>query len=194
MPHPERPEPPKPGYALTFDVEYPDRPLNRLTSFFRVFTVIPIFIVLGTLGSMSYSSGEDYATFGSSVSLLTIPPLLMILFRQKYPRWWFDWNRELLRFINRVYAYFALLNDQYPSTDEEQYVKLEVAYPDAEGLNRWLPLVKWFLAIPHYVVLVSSTSGSSSWWSSPGSRSCSRAATRGRSSTSSWASCAGATA
>jgi hypothetical protein len=78
----------------------------------------------------------------------------MILFRQKYPRWWFDWNQELLRFENRVGAYLALLDDRYPSTDEHQSVRLELRYPDAErDLNRWLPLVKWLLAIPHYIVL-----------------------------------------
>jgi hypothetical protein len=146
-----------PGYALSFDVDYPDRPLSRLSSAFRIFTVIPIAIVLATLGTISSysSSGDDYAGFAATGGgLLVLPPLLMILFRQKYPRWWFDWNRELLRFTNRVYAYGLLMNDEYPSTDEEQYVRLEVAYPDAKnGLNRWLPLVKWFLAIPHYVVL-----------------------------------------
>jgi hypothetical protein len=79
----------------------------------------------------------------------------MILFRQKYPRWWFDWNLELTRFENRVGAYLALLDDRYPSTDEHQSVALDFPYPDARNeLNRWLPLVKWFLAIPHYVVLV----------------------------------------
>jgi hypothetical protein len=79
----------------------------------------------------------------------------MILFRQKYPRWWFDWNLELLRFQNRVGVYFALLDDRYPSTDEHQAVRLDFPYPDARrDLNRWLPLVKWFLAIPHYVVLL----------------------------------------
>jgi len=132
-------------YALSFDVDYPDRPLNRLTTAFRIFTVIPIVVVLSALGAVSGSGG----------GLLFLPPLLMIVFRQKYPRWWFDWNREFLRFSNRVYAYGLLLNDQYPSTDEEQYVRLEVTYPDAKnGLNRWLPLVKWFLAIPHYLVLL----------------------------------------
>jgi hypothetical protein len=145
-------------YALTLDVEYPDRPLNRLTSAFRLFTLIPIAIVLATLGtvSVSGSTGDDYTGFAAAGGgLLFLPPLLMIVFRQKYPRWWFDWNRELLRFTNRVHAYGALLNDRYPSTDEQQYVKLELEYPDAkEGLNRWLPLVKWFLAIPHYVALV----------------------------------------
>ena len=142
-------------YPLTFDVEYPDRPLNRLTSAFRLFTVLPIAIVLATL-SVIGASGDDYTGFVvTGGALLALPPLLMIVFRQKYPHWWFDWNRELLRFTSRVNAYGALMSDRYPSTDEEQYVRLEVQYPDAkEGLNRWLPLVKWFLAIPHYVVLV----------------------------------------
>ena len=85
--------------------------------------------------------------------LLGIPPLLMLLFREKYPRWWFDWNLELLRFINRVGVYFALMDDRYPSTDERQSVRLDYDYPDAQNLNRWLPLVKWILAIPHYILL-----------------------------------------
>jgi hypothetical protein len=79
----------------------------------------------------------------------------MILFRQKYPKWWFNWNLELTRFSTRIFAYFALLRDEYPSTDEEQSVHLDIVYPDAkENLNRWLPLVKWLLAIPHYFVLI----------------------------------------
>jgi hypothetical protein len=86
--------------------------------------------------------------------MLILAPLLMIVFRRKYPRWWFDWNRELLRFSNRVGAFLLLMDDGYPSTDEEQHVHLEVEYPDTEhDLNRWMPLVKWFLAIPHYIVL-----------------------------------------
>ena len=148
---------PAPAYALTLDIAYPDRPLNRLTSAFRIFTLIPIAIVLAALGTItaSGSSGDDYTSVvATGGALLFLPPLLMIVFRQKYPRWWFDWNRELMRFTSRVHAYGALLNDTYPSTDEEQFVKLELDYPDAkQGLNRWLPLVKWFLAIPHYVVL-----------------------------------------
>ena len=144
-------------YPLTFDVDYPNRPLDRVTSALRIFTVIPIAIVLAALGAMSASGSSDGDLLGlaaSGASLLFLAPLLMIVFRGKYPRWWFDWNRELLRFTNRVYAYGALLNDKYPSTDEQQYVKLELDYPEAHGgLNRWLPLVKWFLAIPHYVVL-----------------------------------------
>ena len=92
-------------------------------------------------------------TLASGVGLLFLPIVLMLLFRQKYPRWWFDWNVNLLRFSNRVTAYLALLDDRYPSTDEEQGVHLNLDYPDARQLNRWLPLVKWFLAIPHYIVL-----------------------------------------
>ena len=149
-------QPAQPAYALTLDVEYPDRPLDRVTSAFRIFTLIPIAIVLATLGALGASASDgDSAGLVAVGGLLFLPPLLMIVFRQKYPRWWFDWNRELMRLSNRVYAYGALLSDKYPSTDEQQYVKLELDYPDArEGLNRWLPLVKWFLAIPHYLVLL----------------------------------------
>jgi len=86
--------------------------------------------------------------------LLFFAPLLMIVFQQKYPRWWFDWNLELQRFVSRVGAYMVLMDDRYPSTTDHQSVHLDYAYPDAErDLNQWLPLVKWFLAIPHYVVL-----------------------------------------
>jgi hypothetical protein len=93
-------------------------------------------------------------SYAAGAGVVFLPILLMVLFRQKYPRWWFDWNQELIRFATRVSAYFWLLNDIYPSTDEEQYVHLDLQYPDAEkDLNRWLPLVKWFLAIPHYIVL-----------------------------------------
>ena len=142
------------SHPLQFDVEYPDRQLNRVSSAFRIFAVIPIAIVLATLGTVTVSGSSGEGVVASGAGLLVLPPLLMILFRQKYPRWWFDWNRELLRFTNRVYAYGLLLSDRYPSTDEQQYVRLEVDYPDArEDLNRWLPLVKWLLAIPHYVVL-----------------------------------------
>jgi hypothetical protein len=145
------------AYPVAFSVTYPDRPLNRLTTAFRVFTVIPIAIVLGSIAGYTNqydASGESATIVAGGTGLLFIPPLLMILFRQKYPRWWFDWNLELLRFTNRVCVYFALMEDRYPSTDEQQYVELEMPYPDARvDLNRWLPLVKWFLAIPHYIVL-----------------------------------------
>jgi hypothetical protein len=130
------------SYPLTYSVDYPERDLDRVTSFFRIFTVIPIAIVLGTLQAANYG-------------ILFVSALLMILFRKKYPRWWFDWNRELLRFAARVNAYAVLMSDIYPSTDEQQYVKLEVEYPNAEtDLARGMPLIKWLLAIPHYIVLV----------------------------------------
>lgn len=143
-------------YPVTFDVAYPDRSLNRLTSALRVFTVIPIAIVLASVSGGTYeASGQSGRTTAVAAGgLLFLGPLLMILFREKYPRWWFDWNRELLRFGARVGVYLALMDDQYPSTDEQQSVALELPYPDVpQDLNRWLPLVKWFLAIPHYVVL-----------------------------------------
>jgi len=144
------------AYPVTFAVDYPDRPLNRLTTFFRIFTVIPIAIVLGSVGGGSFHVGSTAggATVVAAGGLLFAGPLLMILFRQKYPLWWQDWNRELLRFMNRVGVYLALLDDTYPSTDEEQAVHLQLPRVNAAAdLNRWLPLVKWLLAIPHYIVL-----------------------------------------
>ncbi len=145
-------------HPVRFSVEYPDRALNRVSTAFRIFAVIPIAIVLGSIGGYSgseYDAGSDASTVViGGTGLLFLPPLLMILFREKYPRWWFDWNLELLRFSNRVGTYVALMNDRYPSTDEHQWVRLEFPYPDAkQELNRWLPLVKWLLAIPHYIVL-----------------------------------------
>ena len=147
------------AHPVRFAVDYPDRDLNRVTSALRVFTVIPIAILLGTITGYSGGGEWDEGTRTSTVviggtGLLFVPPLLMILFREKYPRWWFDWNLELLRFTNRVGVYFALMDDRYPSTDEQQSVHLDFDYPDARAdLNRWLPLVKWFLAIPHYIAL-----------------------------------------
>jgi hypothetical protein len=147
----------QPIYPVQFAVDYPDRSLNRLTTFFRLFTAIPIAIVLGSVAGQTwqYTSAKDTAVIVAGAGgLLFFGPLLMILFRQKYPRWWFDWNRELLRFSNRMGIYLLLMDDRYPSTDEEQSVHLDFPYPDAQReLNRWLPLVKWLLAIPHYIVL-----------------------------------------
>lgn len=148
--------PPPPSYPVEFDVEYPDRPLNRLTTFFRLFTAIPIAIVLGTVagGSSTYTGDHAQTTVVAAGGLLFAGPILMIVFREKYPRWWFDWNLELMRFSSRVGAYLALLDDRYPSTDEHQGVTLNIPYPDVpQELSRWLPLVKWFLAIPHFILL-----------------------------------------
>jgi hypothetical protein len=145
------------AYPVRFSVDYPDRPLDRVTTAFRIFVAIPIVIVLGTVsggGSWETSSESTRTVAAAAGGLLFFGPLLMILFRQKYPRWWFDWNLELQRFSNRVGVYMALMDDRYPATDEHQSVQLDYPYPDVpQDLNRWLPLVKWLLAIPHYVVL-----------------------------------------
>jgi hypothetical protein len=145
-------------YPVQFSVDYPDRPLNRLTTGFRIFVAIPICIVLGTVSGSTwvrFSSQKSTVMLVGAGGLLFGGPLLMILFRQKYPRWWFDWNLELQRFSNRIGAYLALMDDHYPATDQQQAVHLDYVYPDAaHDLNRWLPLVKWLLAIPHYIVLI----------------------------------------
>ena len=143
------------SYPVNFAVDYPDRPLNRLTTALRIFIAIPIVVVLETVSGGNFSTDNGHVvTYGAGATLF-LGPLLMILFRRKYPRWWFDWNLELQRFGNRVVVYLALMDDRYPSTDDHQSVHLDYDYPDASrDLNRWLPLVKWLLAIPHFVVLV----------------------------------------
>jgi hypothetical protein len=147
---------PTTSYPVQFSVDYPDRPLNRLITAFRIFVIIPIAIVLGAVSGGTWQSGSGGREVAAGAGgLLVVAPVLMILFRQKYPRWWFDWNLELQRFTNRVGIYLALMDDRYPSTDDHQSVQLDYEYPDAQrDLNRWLPLVKWLLAIPHVIVLV----------------------------------------
>ncbi len=143
-------------YPVRFAVDYPDRSLDRLSTAFRIIVAIPIlFVIASVSGGASLRFQEEGRTSAAAAGgFLFLGPLLMIVFRQKYPRWWFDWNLQLGRFSNRVGAYLALMDDRYPSTDDEQAVHLELPYPDAaRELNRWLPLVKWLLAIPHYVVL-----------------------------------------
>ena len=141
-------------YPVSLKVEYPERNLNRLITFFRIFTVIPILIILYLLMGASFQTGSKEAgTIVSGIGLIFLPLILMLLFRRKYPKWWYDWNLNFAKFSYRVASYFYLMTDVYPSTDEEQNVQLEMAYPDATRLNRWLPLVKWFLAIPHIIVL-----------------------------------------
>jgi hypothetical protein len=146
-------------HPVQFSVEYPDRDLNRLTTFFRLIAAIPIVIVFAGV-SGGYGGTSGIVADGTSIAistggLLVIPPLLMILFRRKYPRWWFDWNRELMRFSSRLVIYLSLMDDRYPSTDEQQAVTLDFPYPDAQReLRRGLPLVKWLLALPHYLVLL----------------------------------------
>jgi hypothetical protein len=154
------------GYPARLQIDYPET-LDRLTTFFRVLWIIPIAIILGMISGAGETVTNTVVlnqagdvirktrdTAGGLASGLAAATALMIIFRQRYPRWWFDFARELTRFGARVGAYAALLTDQYPSTVEEQSVHLEIDYPDVEqDLNRWLPLVKWLLAIPHYIVL-----------------------------------------
>jgi len=144
-------------YPVHLSIDYPDRSLNRLTTAFRIFVAIPILIVLSAVSGSTYVTTTHQATYVASGGggLLFFGPLLMILFRRKYPHWWFDWNLELQRFTNRVIAYILLMDDRYPSTDEQQSLHLDYVYPDASrDLNRWLPLVKWLLVIPHLIVLL----------------------------------------
>ncbi len=146
-----------PNHPVEFDVEYPDRPLDRVSTLFRLVFALPILVLLAALGGPAFGGGGgDWLFFvGLASGLVVIPPLLTIVFRQKYPRWWFDFNLEFLRFDNRVMSYLLLLRDEFPSTDASQAVHLDVPYPDVRSdLNRWLPLVKWFLAIPHYFALL----------------------------------------
>ena len=148
--------PTTPAYPVTLTIDYPDRSLNRLTTFFRIFAVIPIAIILSLVsgGSFDWSTTNDWTWLYAAGGSLFLPVVLMILFRQKYPKWWFDWNIALTKFGIRVATYIGLLTDVYPSTDEEQAVHIEIPYPDVpKDLSRGLPLVKWFLAIPHYIVL-----------------------------------------
>ncbi len=145
-------------YAARLEVDYPEE-LDRLTTFFRLIWVIPIAVIgalVSTTGSVTIvnEAGEVVRQVGGIGGSLAVATALMIVFRRRYPRWWFNFARELARFDNRIFAYLALLTDQYPSTVEEQAIHLEIDYPEVKrDLNRWLPLVKWFLAIPHYFVL-----------------------------------------
>ncbi len=147
------------SYPARLDIDYPER-LNRVTTLFRIVLVIPIAIVYGILvgGNSTVTESADGDVVISSTASITgglfVATLLMLLFRKRYPKWWFDFARELTRFATRVGAYVVLLTDTYPSTVDEQAVHLEIDYPDAErDLMRGMPLVKWFLAIPHYIVL-----------------------------------------
>ncbi|MDE2905600.1 MAG: DUF4389 domain-containing protein [Acidobacteriota bacterium] len=148
------------SYPARLQIDYPEDELDRLTTAFRLFLAVPIVVVAALLTGDRFESGQDEAVEGATIVISTggflfFPALLMILFRRKYPRWWFDWNLELSRFTTRVAAYVLLLRDEYPSTDERQAVHLDLDYPDAaRDLDRWLPLVKWLLAFPHYVVIL----------------------------------------
>lgn len=151
-------------YPARLDIDRPDE-LDRFTTFFRLIWVIPALILLAFLTANGTETVSVISETGEVITRTTesgagitgglaAATMLMIVFRQRYPRWWFDFARELTRFTGRVVAYLFLMTDRYPSTVEEQGVHLEIDYPDVEqDLNRWLPLVKWLLALPHYLVL-----------------------------------------
>lgn len=146
-------------YPASLDIDYPKK-LDRVSSFFRILWSIPILVIVGLLtssGAITYTNEAGKVATqnsGGIAGALFAATALMILFRQRYPRWWFDFNLELNRFTTRVGAYLLLLTDKYPSTVDKQAIHLEIAYPNVKrDLNKWMPLVKWFLAIPHYIVL-----------------------------------------
>ncbi|MCA9937909.1 MAG: DUF4389 domain-containing protein [Anaerolineales bacterium] len=155
-----------PEYAARLEVDYPQT-LDRLTTLFRIIWIIPIAIILSlitgagqtitrtiTVNEAGNIISRASESSGGLIAGLFLATVLMILFRQRYPRWWFDFSRELIRFGSRVWAYLFLLTDEYPSTEDEQAIHLEIDYPNVpKDLNRWLPLIKWLLAIPHYIVL-----------------------------------------
>ncbi len=147
-------------YPASFDIDYPEK-LDRLSTFFRILWSIPALIIVtlltasGTDQFMSEAGNEVTSSGGGIMAGLFIATVLMILFRQRYPRWWFDFALELNRYSSRVCAYLLLLTDQYPSTVDKQSVHLDIDYPIVKrDLNKWLPLVKWLLVIPHYFVLL----------------------------------------
>lgn len=146
------------AYPVSLRIDYPDRELDRLTTLFRPLVIIPVAIILALISGPSPTTDSEVSWQVGGI--LFAATALMLLFRQKYPRWWFDWNVALTEFGMRVTAYAALLRDEYPATDEDQAVHVEIPYPEASTeLNRWLPLIKWLLAIPHYVVLAVLSAG-----------------------------------
>jgi hypothetical protein len=142
-------------YPVDVRIEYQDRELNRTTTFFRLFTVIPIAVIVALLAGGASRHADWGAAVGAAGGIIGFPTALMIVFEQKYPRWWFDFNKQLTAFLLRVGVYFLLIEDRYPSTDEPQGVALTLEYPNVTAeLNRFMPILKWFLAIPHYIVLL----------------------------------------
>lgn len=150
------------GYPARLEIAYPER-LDRVSTLLRLFYAIPILVILALVSGGGggdgvvtvKDTGERIRDTGTTISAsIGFATALMLLFQQRYPRWWFDFQLQLTRFSYRVGSYLALLRDEYPSTEDEQAVRLELDYPDAKTLSRWMPLVKWLLAIPHYIVLI----------------------------------------
>lgn len=138
-------------YPVKLEIDY-QKNLNRLTTFFRLFLAIPILIILSML--MNYNYSDESPTFMIGIGFIVLPLILSIVFVKKYPKWWYDWNFELTKFTLRINSYLTLLTDKYPSLDEDQNVHLTMPYPEVgKDIDQFMPLIKWFLAIPHYFVL-----------------------------------------
>ena len=129
-------------------IKHKDR--NRKTVFFRGILAFPAMIFVATFAQSSFSESENWAA--GTAGLIVLPTLLALLFRGKYPSYVLTFNHALIELSTRLAAYVLILNDKYPSIEANS--KVAVLFPDVEGgkkLNRALPLVKWFLAIPHYI-------------------------------------------
>jgi hypothetical protein len=130
-------------------IKYKDR--NRTTVFWRGILAFPVIIFVATFTEATFAQNDNWG-FGTA-GLIVIPALLAIVFRGKYPSYVLTFNHALIELSTRLAAYVLILNDKYPSIEANS--KVSVTFPDIDGgkkLNRWLPLVKWILAIPHYVV------------------------------------------
>jgi hypothetical protein len=130
---------PDSGYPIRFDVAYPDE-LSRWLIFVKWLLAIPHYIILYFLQIL--------------FSVVTLVAFFAILFTKTYPRDLFRFAVGTRRWQNNVNAYTSLMRDEYPpfSWDPGTYAAVyDADYP--VELNRWLPLIKWLLAIPHYIVL-----------------------------------------
>jgi hypothetical protein len=129
------------------DIKIKHKDRNRTTVFWRGILAFPVIIFVATFNVGMGTSGIGAA------GVIVIPALLAIVFRGKYPSYVLTFNHALIELSTRLAAYVLILNDKYPSIEGNS--KVEVTFPDVDGgskLHRGLPLVKWFLAIPHYIV------------------------------------------
>ena len=120
---------------------------DKNTALFRVFLAVPVLIFLS-----SFSEFADNLP-GVIGGFLILPVVLSLLFRNVYPSYVLAFNKALLELSNRINAYLLLLTDEYPSIEANQKVRL--IYPEIEGgkkLSPWMPLIKWFLAIPLFLL------------------------------------------
>ena len=131
----------------SFQVQLDNR--DRATAFARVILAFPVFIFVSSFSIETFFSDNMLQTYG----LVVLPVVLALLFRGIYPSYALTFNKALFGLVNRVWAYIALLTDEYPSIEDNGVVRIN--YPEIDGgktLSRGLPLVKWLLAIPLYVV------------------------------------------